>query len=109
MAKKLKKSGKNKIVAGVCGGVAEYFKIDPTIVRLILVIIALFKGFGVLLYVIAAIVMPADENFYADEENIDNLKSANVDSSESEDNVKKPNNTGKTTRPNEEFDSFFEK
>ena len=109
MSKKLKKSGKNRIMAGVCGGVAEYFKIDPTIVRLILVIVALLKGVGVLLYVIAAIVMPADDTFFEEDENIDNLKSANVDSSENEDTVKNTNNNGKNGRSDEEFDSFFEK
>lgn len=109
MAKKLKKSGKNKIIAGVCGGVAEYFKIDPTIVRLILVIVALFKGVGVLLYVIAAIVMPSDDTFYDNEENIDNLKSANMDSEKNEESDGKTNNKVKNSHSDEEFDSFFEK
>ena len=64
MAKKLRKSNKNKMVAGVCGGVAEYFNIDPTVVRLIFVILGLLRGSGLLIYIIAAIVMPsAVENF----------------------------------------------
>lgn len=108
MSKKLRKSGKNKIIAGVCGGVGEYFKIDPTIVRLIFAIIALAKGAGLILYVIAAIVMPAGEDSF-DDENIENLKSANMDSSESEKADKKPNNNADSTHSDEEFDSFFEK
>lgn len=78
--KKLHKSSKNKMVCGVCGGLAEYFKLDPTIVRLIFVLVTLFKGAGLLLYVIAAIVMPFDYNLDDKEDDISNLKSANVDS-----------------------------
>lgn len=78
--KKLHKSSKNKMVCGVCGGLAEYFKLDPTIVRLIFVLVTLFKGAGLLLYVIAAIVMPFDYNSDDKEDDISNLKSANVDS-----------------------------
>ena len=60
MSKKLKKSNKSKMIAGVCGGIAEYFKIDPTIVRLIFVVLGFIHGSGFLIYVIAAIVMPSD-------------------------------------------------
>ena len=49
MKKKLTKSQKNRMIAGVCGGLAEYFKIDPTIVRLVFVVFALLKGAGILL------------------------------------------------------------
>ena len=52
--KKLRKSNK-KMLFGVCGGVAEYFKIDPTIVRICVCLVALFKGVGVILYLIAAL------------------------------------------------------
>ena len=43
---------------GVCAGIAEYFNIDPTIVRLILVVFCLAGGSGILFYIIAALVMP---------------------------------------------------
>lgn len=58
MEKKLRKSS-NKMIAGVCSGVAEYFGIDPTIVRLIVVLFCCLGGCGLLAYIIAAIVMPA--------------------------------------------------
>jgi len=59
MDKKLKRS-KNKMIAGVCGGIAEYYGWDATIVRLGYVLLALFTGgFPLLIfYIIAALVMP---------------------------------------------------
>lgn len=54
--KKLYKSS-NRMICGVCAGVAEYFGIDPTIVRLIWAALAL-SGTGILLYVVAALIMP---------------------------------------------------
>lgn len=59
--KKLHKSKSQKMIAGVCGGVAEYFSVDPTLVRLGFVAFALLAGSGLLAYIIAAIVMPEEE------------------------------------------------
>ena len=56
LKKKLYKSN-NRMICGVCAGVAEYFGIDPTIVRLIWAALAL-SGTGILLYIVAVIVMP---------------------------------------------------
>jgi len=58
MNKKLYKSNSDKKIDGVCAGIAEFFEIDSTIVRLIWVLVALFAGSGILLYIIAALVMP---------------------------------------------------
>lgn len=58
MEKKLYKSSKNKMIDGVCAGVAEYFNIDPTLVRLGLVLFSAMGGAGILAYIIMAIVMP---------------------------------------------------
>lgn len=55
--KRLKKSYSRKI-CGVCGGIAEYLDIDPTIVRLIWVLLVLCAGTGILAYFIAALIMP---------------------------------------------------
>lgn len=55
--RKLVKSQDRKL-CGVCGGIAEYFGIDPTIVRLVWALTALFAGTGVLTYIIAALLMP---------------------------------------------------
>ncbi|AIS60803.1 PspC domain-containing protein [Listeria ivanovii] len=56
--KKLYKSSSQKMISGVCGGLAEYFGIEVTIVRLIWVGLTLFFGSGILLYIIAAIIIP---------------------------------------------------
>jgi phage shock protein PspC (stress-responsive transcriptional regulator) len=48
----------DKKLAGVCGGLAEYFRIDSNLVRLIAVILALFGGSGLLIYGVAWIIMP---------------------------------------------------
>ena len=62
MEKKLKKST-NKMVAGVCAGIAEYFDVDPTLIRVAYAILAVFSaGFpGLLLYIILALIMPQPE------------------------------------------------
>lgn len=61
MEKKLYKSSSNKVIAGVCGGIGEYFAIDPVMVRLIAVVFTLMGGSGLIAYIIAAIVIPADK------------------------------------------------
>ena len=58
--KKLYRSNSEKIIAGVCGGVAKYFDMDPTIVRLIFVALALLGGPGILLYIIMLLVVPVE-------------------------------------------------
>ena len=57
--KKLFRSS-NRIVAGVCGGIAEYFGVDPTVIRVLYLVLSLFSaGFpGVILYIILMILMP---------------------------------------------------
>lgn len=58
MEKRLYKSNSNKMIDGVCGGIAEYFGIDPTVVRLIWALFSLMGGCGILAYIIAAIIIP---------------------------------------------------
>lgn len=58
MEKRLYKSTQSKMIAGVCGGIAEYFDADPTLVRLAWVIFSALGGCGVLAYLIAAIIIP---------------------------------------------------
>jgi len=53
-------SSKNKKLAGVCGGLAEYLNIDVTVVRLIWAILSLFYGSGIIIYIICALVIPDD-------------------------------------------------
>lgn len=58
MEKRFYKSTTDKKLAGVCAGVAEYFEVDPTLVRLIWVVFTFAGGAGILAYIIAAIIMP---------------------------------------------------
>ena len=58
MEKKLYKSRENRIVGGVCGGLAEYFGIDPTLVRLGWVLFCAVGGSGFVAYIIAALIIP---------------------------------------------------
>ena len=58
MKKRLYKSSTDKEVCGVCGGIANYFDVDPTVIRLIWVIFTLVGGSGLIAYIIAAIIMP---------------------------------------------------
>ena len=60
MTKKLYRSEKDRKIAGVCGGLAEYFGIDPTIIRLAVAVLSCFWLTGVVLYIIAAIVIPTE-------------------------------------------------
>lgn len=58
MKKKLYKIEEGKKIFGVCGGIAEYFNIDPTLVRLLWAVFSLAYGTGILAYIICACVMP---------------------------------------------------
>lgn len=46
------------MLCGVCAGIAEYFNLDPTIIRLLWVVLTFFGGSGILAYIIAAIIIP---------------------------------------------------
>ncbi len=59
--KRLYRSNRNKMICGVCGGIAEYFNVDPTIIRLVLAILA-FSWKGLLIYFLAAIIIPMEPN-----------------------------------------------
>lgn len=59
--KKLYRSNSDKMIAGVCGGLGQYFGIDPTLIRLIFALLVVFGvGSGILLYIILAIVVPLE-------------------------------------------------
>ncbi len=59
--KKLCKSQVDRKLCGVCGGIAEYFNIDPTLVRLLWILFSLAGGAGLLAYIIAAVIMPENQ------------------------------------------------
>jgi len=56
-SKRLYRSRRNRILAGVCGGIGEYFNIDPVIIRILAVVI---PGFGWFAYLICAIIIPSE-------------------------------------------------
>lgn len=58
MEKKLYRVEEGKMLCGVCGGVAEYFNLDVTVVRLIWAIVSCFAGAGIVAYIAAAIIVP---------------------------------------------------
>ena len=62
MQKRLYRSKKDRMIAGVCGGLAEYFNIDPVLVRLIALLFILGAGSGLLAYIILWIVIPENPN-----------------------------------------------
>lgn len=64
-AKKLYRSSTDRILAGVCGGLANYFKIDPIIIRGAFVLLALADGVGVVLYVVLALIVPNEPTGYS--------------------------------------------
>jgi len=114
--RKLYKSRKNKMIGGVCGGIAEYLNVDPTIVRVITGVLCLVKGLGVLVYIIACIVMPYNNEDFS-EDDTENLKSANIDPDEKKGSRSKASSAGnadpddkdKKMHSEEEFNSYFKK
>lgn len=60
MEKRLYRSRNQRMLAGVCGGIAEYFNVDPTLIRLLWVIFCFMGGTGILAYIIAAVIIPID-------------------------------------------------
>ena len=54
---KLYRSKKNRIIGGICGGIAEYFDIDPVLIRIIAVLTIFANGIGIIAYIIAWIII----------------------------------------------------
>jgi phage shock protein C len=58
--KKLVRSQSNKMIAGVCGGLGEYLSVDPTVIRVIFILLTLTGGAGIIMYLILIFIMPAE-------------------------------------------------
>lgn len=130
--KKLKKSDK-RILLGVCGGIAEYFKADPTLVRLIVIIFAVLSSVipVAIIYICAAIIMPDNDDIELDAEDVKisddkqntgtgsetgNKRETGTDGNSSErpknsssKNKKSGKSKNETHRSDQEFNSYFEK
>lgn len=65
MDKKLYKSNENKMILGVCGGIGEYFNVDPTIIRLLWVFLTIgtFFFIGTIGYIAAGLIIPSNPNY----------------------------------------------
>lgn len=60
MEKRLYKSTTNRVLCGVCGGIGEYLNVDPTIIRLLCLLLICGWGSGLLVYLIAAVIIPEE-------------------------------------------------
>ena len=58
--KKLQRSRKNRFITGVCGGLGEYFGIDPTLVRVGFAVLTVFWGAGIVVYLILSVIIPIE-------------------------------------------------
>jgi len=58
--KRLYKSRKDKVISGICGGIGEYFGVDPVLVRVIAVLLFFFGGTGVIAYIVGMIIIPVE-------------------------------------------------
>lgn len=70
-SRKLYKENEKKMIDGVCAGVAEYFGIDPTLVRVIWALITLFWGAGIILYIACMIIIPRKPSGYIEGEKVE--------------------------------------
>lgn len=60
--RKLYRSKQDKMIAGVCGGIAEYFKLDSVWIRLIMILLAILNGIGIIIYIIMWILLKENPN-----------------------------------------------
>ena len=66
MSKRLMRTNKDRMLGGVCGGLAQYLKLDPTLVRIAFVLFSLGGGSGVLVYLVLLLLMPLDSDLVED-------------------------------------------
>ena len=105
MAKKLYRSN-DKVFCGVCGGIADYFDLDSTIIRVVWVLLSCFTiGFpGIIAYIICAAILPANPNDGRDSD-ISNMKSAGS----SEGYRASTSSSESNSKASGDFDSYFKK
>lgn len=84
MAKRLTKSSNDKVVDGVCGGIAEYFEVDSTIIRILWALAIFLGGTGVVAYIVCMIVIPDEDKF---KEDVSTDISVDGEASEKEKNI----------------------
>jgi len=77
MKKRLYRDVQNKMISGVCAGIAKYFDLDPTIIRLIWVIVTLAGGSGLIAYIVCAFVIPEEPEGYTTVEDAQDVTNDN--------------------------------
>ena len=82
--KKLHRSKDDRWLAGVCGGIAEYFNVDGTLIRILFVLFGFAVGGGILIYIILWIIMPEAADGVSDAGTIEDQKSEENDAAGSE-------------------------
>jgi len=82
--RRLQKSSKNRMLFGVAGGLAEYFRVDPVIVRVLFILLAFASGVGAFIYLVLALIMPRAESVEREPLSVvkDNLQTAPREASE---------------------------
>ena len=102
--KKLKRSSKDVLISGVAAGIAEHLNVDSTLIRILWVLlIFMFVGFGVLLYIVMWIIVPKDEDNTKKNKKQKNKKTKNKitePKSENSENLVSSENTTKTKNQN---------
>lgn len=61
--RKLYRSNKDKMICGVCGGLGEYLNVDPTLIRLVWVLLTCWAGMSIIAYLISAIIIPVEPEY----------------------------------------------
>lgn len=72
--KKLYRSQENRLLFGVCAGLAKYFNMDPVIMRLIFVVLALIEGLGIVIYIVMFIAVPKEPGDYVEVDRKEKVK-----------------------------------
>ena len=81
MKKKLYRSSRGKVIAGVCAGLGEYFEIDPVLIRALFIIALFSGGIGVTLYFVLWIIMPSEETVLSSPSPTDSSELSETDDS----------------------------
>ena len=117
MKKKLYRSRDDRIIAGVCGGIARYFNVDSTLVRLALVFIFLFQGIGLIAYVIAWLVMSEEparngykkyDEYYIEEKRREKASTKDSDSESKRFDSQKENNERKSETEKQKEEEYYQ-
>lgn len=110
---KIYRSRKDKLVGGVCGGVAKYFDIDPTIVRLVAVLLFFAEGIGLLLYLVSWVVIPERPGFsrnnYNESTNTIDVDGYSYEDDSNQQEENKNNNFEEDSKDHSEKKTGFEK